>query len=680
MLLAALVGVFSGLSAQALTVEIGGADRPQVGQALTAKADAEGCAFSWRRGATDKAGGCVLAEAPLASTAAYAPTAEDLEHWLEVTATKGGESATARIWFSKLPVAYVDVTDGNALDRESGLNRAYRSATMRIQGNAEFAEQYNGAIQIKGRGNTSWLQYRQKPYRIKLDAKTDLFGFGRNKHWILLSCYADTAMLRNRLGSELAKALGVVGMDMTWTACILNGRYNGVYMLCESIRIAKNRVDISDLEDCGEDMAAKLFEKVAAANRFGKSDRKALERQMAKNLSWITSGRVAYGGREFDLRALGLMKDGLDVSGGFLLELDGHRKPGEECLVTRRGVKCYACRPESALVDPTLKGSIADLMARFEDAYRSVDGYNDATPPQHFSEICDLDSMAGFLLAHETMGNMDADTYSRYVYKDCGKKLTFGPVWDLDIGAFSAFQYWKFPGRSLYRGYQLPENWAAAARVGAESLFTHWLDDPVFSLRAVQLYRDVVRPWLDALLAPGGKLDVYHAYLVEAGRTYDTRFPSLLGVDIVDAKRRAGGFANDFENVREFLTRRRAWFDVQFGYGADSLDKGIETLMTSVAAPKNPNRYRKDDGSRLALAAAADGKSVSVTVKNSKVAKVRCYANGLRLKELTGSATLDVTPEMRQGAIGGVVLVAADGYDANGALLARNYVTVKAEP
>ena len=38
-------------------------------------------------------------------------------------------------------------------------------------------------VEIKGRGNSTWGQPK-RPYQIKYDQKTDLFGLGASKKWV----------------------------------------------------------------------------------------------------------------------------------------------------------------------------------------------------------------------------------------------------------------------------------------------------------------------------------------------------------------------------------------------------------------------------------------------------------------------------------------------------------------
>ena len=696
----AIGGAFVATGAPAggthLTVTIAGAERPQVGVPLVAKADAGGCAFAWRRGTTDASGGTVLEPAAVSKSATYVPTAADYEHWLQVTATKGGETVSEKIWFSRLPVLYVDLEGGaqevDALNKEH-LAHKYRRAGFRLQGNAEFDEQYRGDGKIKGRGNTSWLFYPQKPYKLKLGEKADLFGFGKNKHWVLISNFGDNAMVRNRLASDLAKELGVYGMDMTWVPLVLNGRYHGVYTLCEHIRVGRRRINVFDWEKCAEKLAKQLYARVSRADGLSKDDADALETQMTEDLSWITTGKVAYKGRTYDLRAQGLMKGELDTSGGFLFEFDRRddaKTSGEPMFATAKGSMLYHYgSPKFGYTDATLSNSVVRLLQDFEDAMMSVDGYTKGAAPRHFSEIASLDSMAAFWLVNETLGNIDSANFSRYAYKDCGEKLTFGPVWDFDLGSHSPFRGGKMTSVLCGGKRAQPDAWAFSAfYTSYDNFMLDWLNDPIFCLRVVQLYRAGVRPWLDRLLARNGTLDQYHGYIGEAGLSHDVLFGQGATV-MPETETGRGGFENDTRNFRAYMTRRRAWLDQQFGYG-QTLAAGVEAFMRSTrnwhkhdARSCRAQFHDKDDGSRLALDVAADGKSVRVTVKARNVRKARCYVNGLFRQDVTKEATLDISKDKGENAVDGAVLVVVDGYSSDAktdasTFIVRNYAVIEA--
>ena len=118
---------------------------------------------------------------------------------------------------------------------------------------------FESGMQIRGRGNSTWLNFPKKPYKIKLSKKASIFGMSKNKDWALLANYSDKSLLRNTVALKLSQILG-----MSWTpGCFnvdvyLNGNYIGSYDFCEHKEVAKHRVDI-DVEagDCYLEIEAK---------------------------------------------------------------------------------------------------------------------------------------------------------------------------------------------------------------------------------------------------------------------------------------------------------------------------------------------------------------------------------------------------------------------------------------
>lgn len=107
-----------------------------------------------------------------------------------------------------------------------------------------------GKTQIKGRGNSTW-GYEKKPYAIKLDKKTSILGMSKDKRWDLLANYLDRTDIRNAVSFQLAR----VSPALNWTPMgeyvelIMNGKHLGNYYLCEHIKISKDRVNISAIDE-----------------------------------------------------------------------------------------------------------------------------------------------------------------------------------------------------------------------------------------------------------------------------------------------------------------------------------------------------------------------------------------------------------------------------------------------
>ena len=143
----------------------------------------------------------------------------------------------------QIPTVHITTEGGKAIDSKED----YVKASFRFEDPSRFytdEESLEVTGQIKGRGNTTWGMPK-KPYRIKLDEKTDLFGSPGDKDWILLANYSDKTLLRNIMAMEISRVCG-----MSWTPRMLsvevylNGKYLGVYTFCDHKEVSKDRVNI----------------------------------------------------------------------------------------------------------------------------------------------------------------------------------------------------------------------------------------------------------------------------------------------------------------------------------------------------------------------------------------------------------------------------------------------------
>jgi hypothetical protein len=103
---------------------------------------------------------------------------------------------------------------------------------------------------IRGRGNYTWTHFAKKPYRIKFSEKQKLFRLpDKAKSWVLLANAGDETMMRNILAFEMGQRL-----DLPFTnhyipvEVVVNGVYQGSYVLTEQVQVGKGRVDIDEDE------------------------------------------------------------------------------------------------------------------------------------------------------------------------------------------------------------------------------------------------------------------------------------------------------------------------------------------------------------------------------------------------------------------------------------------------
>lgn len=98
---------------------------------------------------------------------------------------------------------------------------------------------------IRGRGNTSWTSMPKKSYKLELKYDAPVIGMPKEKDWALIANYADKSLMKNYLMYQLAWTLGMpYSPRCKFVELYLNGDYQGVYLLTETIKVGKNRVDI----------------------------------------------------------------------------------------------------------------------------------------------------------------------------------------------------------------------------------------------------------------------------------------------------------------------------------------------------------------------------------------------------------------------------------------------------
>ena len=99
-------------------------------------------------------------------------------------------------------------------------------------------------LQIKGRGNSTWLADK-KPYQIKFDSKVDLFGLGKAKKWVLLANAYHPSLLRNDISFKLASALGIEGTAPgEFVDLYVDGTYLGSYYLVHKVENSSASINL----------------------------------------------------------------------------------------------------------------------------------------------------------------------------------------------------------------------------------------------------------------------------------------------------------------------------------------------------------------------------------------------------------------------------------------------------
>lgn len=316
---------------------------------------------------------------------------------------------------AEMPVISI-TTDGG---RGISTSDAYTVCTVSLQGCNAMYDIGERSAGIRVRGNSTAVADK-KPYRLRFDKKVNLLGLNRGakcKNWVLLADYYDPSLMRSETAFRVAKTIlggTVFSSDYIHVEVYINGKYNGVYLLCEQTQINKHRVGITERED---------------------------ESYAGLDIGYLMVGQ---GGRTNEANTLhfpgatALLTDvyGTEIEAGLGYFALASGDYTEEQIA-------YISEWVSAVYRLTYE-------AIYNDNYYSLDPVTcQLTPLTDFApgmtaaqkqketigRVMNLDSAVRMYLLDEVVKDLDSSTFNMYVDMGAGgdKKLTFGAPWDFDF-------------------------------------------------------------------------------------------------------------------------------------------------------------------------------------------------------------------------------------------------------
>ena len=143
--------------------------------------------------------------------------------------------------YAGLPRIVIETEDFDGVrDRETEI-----PSHLQIYGEkAPESEVYE--LTVRGRGNSS---FKMPKYGMKLEFtdKVSLLGMPKNRDWALVANFGDKTHLRNYMMTRLSEWLGAKYTPrMQFVEVYLNRNYMGLYLLSETIKVGKNRVNIDE--------------------------------------------------------------------------------------------------------------------------------------------------------------------------------------------------------------------------------------------------------------------------------------------------------------------------------------------------------------------------------------------------------------------------------------------------
>ena len=273
---------------------------------------------------------------------------------------------------SELPRIDISMASDYKLSKDN-----YTKCSIQIS-NAEEYDLDESAAKIKIRGNTTQFADK-KPYKIKFEEKTSLFGGGKEKSWVLLANVSDITGLHNYISMEIYRFIASEGTFVPMVQFVnlyINGDYQGVYNLCDQVETGKTRVPISGKIKATPEETDYLLENDMYAYYEGNAGEEGI------GWFWLDKSITPFEVKSPDTEDSGYSKEYTD----------------------------YIQNRLSEIYDV--------ILTKDWDAIQNV---------------IDVDSVINGFLVSMITNNVDISYKSVYYYLPAGGKLTYGPVWDMDM-------------------------------------------------------------------------------------------------------------------------------------------------------------------------------------------------------------------------------------------------------
>ena len=273
--------------------------------------------------------------------------------------------------FTGLPIVYINTTNYVGIDSKE----EYATGTISVDGGRHVPDMPSTAIEIRGRGNSTWDLHPKKPYQMKFSSKEEFLGMPEDKKWLFLAEYSDKTLLRNTTVFEM----GYIS-DLDWTPqsefaeVYLNNQYQGTYNITQKVEETNRRVAITN-------------------------DGFLLE---IDQIFRLDPDDVYFSTDQFSVIAI--------------------KEPNID-QIDENGL---SFSQDSRYI------YINNFVNQFEDVLFSS---NFANSVSGYAAYIDVDSFVDWFLINEIIKNVDARWFSSiYFHLIPGEKIKMGPLWDHDLG------------------------------------------------------------------------------------------------------------------------------------------------------------------------------------------------------------------------------------------------------
>jgi hypothetical protein len=437
---------------------------------------------------------------------------------------------------SNLPIVLIDTEDQTIVDDPRIVAR------MRIINNPNGSRnfltdtlyKYDGRINIEIRGKSSQM-FPKKSYGFETqdtvgnNLNVSLLHMPPENDWILYAPYSDKSLLRNVICFNLTRKMGWYASRTGFCEMLLNGDYQGIYILMEKIKRDDNRLKIARLnpeEVAGDDMSGGY---IIAVDKME------------------------------------------DDYGGWYSSFD---PPGSSW----RKIFFQYYYPKFDVIVPEQEAYIQHFLYEFENALNSA-AFRD--PETGYKKYINVDSFIDHFIIYEFAKEIDSYKYSVFMHKDKDSKdgrLNAGPVWDFNLG----FGNVDFGGE----GAMFPEDWMYNKGVPRMYWWYRLMQDRDFQNR-------LKTRWMELRCGPfhtdsiQNFITYQRVYIEEARERNFQRWP-VIGSYVWPNYYIGASYEEEITYLRSWITERLIWMDANMpgeiitGGPGMQKDAGRSSFMFSV--------------------------------------------------------------------------------------------------
>ena len=410
---------------------------------------------------------------------------------------------------SNLPIVFINTNERAIIDElrivvDMGIINNTQDRRNNI---VDSFNHYNGKINIEIRGHTTQA-FQKKSYSFTTLNSTgnkvnaSLLGMPEENDWILYAPYADKSLMRNVLVCKLSKKMGRYASRTHYCELVINGNYQGIYVLMEKIKRDKYRVNIPKL-----------------------------------TLNDTT---------------------GDQLTGGYIIRIDRTDKdfwkspyPIDEEIALKASFIYHYPKPDNIL--DVQKNYIKNYITEFEAALHNIN-FNDST--EGYMNYIDAGSFIDFMIVNELSKNIDAYRLSTFMYKDRdgrGGKLTMGPLWDFNF-SFGLADYldgYKKEGWVYNSMRHIPFWWNSLLQDISfqEQVKKRWKE-----LREGPLHTDTIMETIDSQAS----------LLEESQKRNFTKWPALGADEFWPNYFLGKTYQEEVDYLKSWIVNRLVWLDAQW--------------------------------------------------------------------------------------------------------------------